>query len=219
MPRCALAVTGNGQSYDCPSIAASLRTVAALRRGSRTGSLTTAPPLRLLGVGVHRRRAGGTGSLTTAPPLRLLLGGRGRIAGSANGQSYDCPSIAAAAAPVARRAWLGNGQSYDCPSIAAPYSLQNALYASLNGQSYDCPSIAADADCRPSHLSHLGTGSLTTAPPLRRLRRGEGVGGAGERAVLRLPLHCGAMSRAVLSAVVLANGQSYDCPSIAAVLS
>ena len=42
----------------------------------------------------------------------------------------------------------------------------------------------------------LKTGSLTTAPPLRRSPRGIAWDGTQKRAVLRLPLHCGTSTRA-----------------------
>ena len=182
----------NGQSYDCPSIAA--RVLMSL--GYRFGT---------------------------------------------NGQSYDCPSIAAVIVVVAypHREW--NGQSYDCPSIAATASPAGvSIVPERNGQSYDCPSIAASSK-PPLHRIPGRTGSLTTAPPLRHpqldcrrpLRSRERAvlrlplhcgrtlrvrcnSGSPERAVLRLPLHCGIEVETILKELGAGNGQSYDCPSIAA---
>ncbi len=61
----------NGQSSDCPSIAATNPPPSTETSTGRTGSLPTAPPLRPAAPRTMDTRGRRTGSLPTAPPLRL----------------------------------------------------------------------------------------------------------------------------------------------------
>ena len=112
-----------------------------------------------------------------------------------------------------------NGQSYDCPSIAARVaSMLRAVVACRTGSLTTAPPLRP-ARTGQLELELVGTGSLTTAPPLRLYAGHVVAGGLEERAVLRLPLHCGAYELRADPDGAVVNGQSYDCPSIAAASS
>ena len=184
--------TENGQSYDCPSIAA---TQSAKPPNQRT------PERAVLRLPLHcsRRWCRGmmwgsrrTGSLTTAPPLQLGSMRLSRCRRPANGQSYDCPSIAAPGRVPVAEAREGTGSLTTAPPL----------------QPTPPPSCPHRWDKEravlrlPLHCSHSASCSS--------------VSKRGERAVLRLPLHCSCRVCCRSREVVGQNGQSYDCPSIAA---
>ena len=181
-----------GQSYDCPSIAGRYDAGPASLDDASSGSLTTAPPLRAGDTGRRRDRGLRSGSLTTAPPLRGIdhpvLGDREIGSGSLT----TAPPLRGGCRAVGGRAGIGFGQSYDCPSIAG-----------------------STPPCRGT-VRMSRSGSLTTAPPLRETAPERAVGTSlFVRAVLRLPLHCGAGYRSYDDKPLDVFGQSYDCPSIA----
>ena len=158
---------------------------------ARSGSLTTAPPLRACVPALLCGVSAGSGSLTTAPPLR-----EGVLTG-----------VVPADEPF--------GQSYDCPSIAGCKRRTACSWTRKFGQSYDCPSIAGGIVASWPSTTPFGSGSLTTAPPLRACGRGAACAGQWlVRAVLRLPLHCGLQADHIVERISV-FGQSYDCPSIA----
>ena len=85
---------GSGQSYDCPSIAASWYLRPMTFCSMTPGSLTTAPPLRPTGRGCPRPGQHAPGSLTTAPPLRH------RVAGEVADDGLSAPGSLTTAPPL-----------------------------------------------------------------------------------------------------------------------
>ena len=182
------------------------------------------------------------GSLTTAPPLRpacpAIASDSGLHLRAVLRLPLHCGFSTSRYPPVR----TGSGQSYDCPSIAAGRPRSKPDPTTRSGQSYDCPSIAARPGSWQPISKRSAPGSLTTAPPLRQRLRGHAVcrrvppGSLTTAPPLRLEWNDnvrvaqGYAPGSLTTAPPLRrsprpshrpcerhSGQSYDCPSIAAV--
>ena len=158
----------NGQSYDCPSIAA-WRAVPALVGGVQgTGSLTTAPPLQL---GSHPND--GAGPPRERAVLRLPL-------------HCSCSMYSSEPMRPKERAVLR------LPLHCSRGFIDDVKWRPVERAVLRLPLHCSWASSSVVPAAASRTGSLTTAPPLQ------------PEQVVRV----GHVERE--------NGQSYDCPSIAA---
>ena len=158
----------NGQSYDCPSIAAVGR-VWWWRTGGENGQSYDCPSIAAC---TCTTRTAGVGKERAVLRLPLHCGLRPSMDTKLfrrNGQSYDCPSIAAVQNANERAVESGNGQSYDCPSIAALGDIMLVVAPVANGQSYDCPSIAASLRS-PGRTRHRRNGQSYDCPSIAAAR-------------------------------------------------